>query len=271
MQSRRVICLLLGSCAAVAAQASGELNRLDSVLWVQTSVEREGVYQQAYRQARAMLDKARKDKSWTAAIEQTGAYRKLPPAVILDVDETVIDNSPEQAEVAKNGDRAGLWERWVNEGNAKALPGALEFTRYAAQQKVAVFYVTNRAVAEKDATVRTLTRLGFPLQHGADSVKCRGEKPEWTNDKGSRRAAIAHDFRILLLIGDDLGDFMSGVRVAPAERRRLAEPYTDRWGVRWIALPNPMYGSWEAALYGTIADPAERVRLKREALKGMTQ
>jgi len=275
MSSTRISGTLLAVCAAALGQTTQTPNSthelLDSVLWVQTAVEHDAAYEQAYRQARAMLDRARKDKKWTAAIEQRPGYDRLPTAVILDIDETILDNSPEEAEIARGRDRSGLWEEWVAEERAAALPGALSFTRYAAESHVSVFYVTNRDSGSKPATLRTLQRLGFPLQKGGESILCRGDKPEWGSDKGSRRADLAQRYRILLLIGDDLGDFLSGVRVSPEERRRIAASYADRWGERWILLPNPMYGSWESALYGNNSSlgKAEQLRLKYERLRAM--
>ena len=277
-QDTLVVCAIagaLGLCGSMPAQTSEPQGPapelLHSVLWAQTSVEHDAAYEQAYRQARTMLDRARKDKKWTAAIEQRSGYERLPSAVVLDIDETILDNSPEEAERAMSGSRPGIWEDWVRQERATALPGALAFTRYAASNHVAVFYVTNRDAATKAATLRTLERLGFPLQHAAESIYCRGEKPEWGTDKGSRREAIAQRYRILLLIGDDLGDFISGVRVSPEERRRLAATYASRWGERWIMLPNPMYGSWETSLYGNDGglNLAEQSRRKRAQLRGM--
>ena len=96
---------------------------VDSVLWAQTSVEHDAACEQAYRQARAMLDRALKDKKWTAAIEQRPGNERLPPAVVLDIDETILDNSPEEAEKAVGGNRPGLWEEWVRRERATALPG----------------------------------------------------------------------------------------------------------------------------------------------------
>ena len=242
-----------------------------TALWAQTSVEHDAGYLQAYRLARIMLDRARADKTWTAAIEQTDGYERLPPAIILDVDETILDNSPEEAEKVKEGARPGLWEEWVRQEHATALPGALEFTQYAHARGIAVFYVTNREAISKAATRRTLAQLGFPLNAKEDPIYCRGEKPEWVTDKGSRRAAIAKRYRILLLIGDDLGDFLSGVRVTAEERRKLVAAHADRWGERWIVLPNAMYGSWEGALYGHDSglSRADQVGREREHLRAM--
>ena len=266
-----MVWLIVTAVHQAARSQEARPEAFDSVLWAQASVEHDAAYLQAYRAAHMALDRARKDKKWTAAIEQRSGYERLPPAVILDIDETVLDNSPEMAEQVRNGSRQGLWEDWVGRESARPLPGAIEFTRYAAANRVEVIYVTNRDATLKEATRRTLTALGFPLQRGADSLYLLGEKPEWGSDKGTRRQAIAMRYRILLLIGDDLGDFISGARVSPEERRRLVERYAGRWGERWIVLPNPMYGSWEDALYGYQSELSrdERLRLEHGYLRGM--
>ncbi len=261
---------LLGQAEA-PRQASHEM--LGSVLWAQTSVEHDAAYEQAYRQARHILDRARRDRTWTAALEQKSGYERLPPAVVLDIDETILDNSPVEAEVVRRGGPfdPNLWDAWIRQQRAAPLPGALEFTLYAAAKGVEVIYLTNRIVREKQATRRTLAQLGFPLRNDVETIYCRGERPDWNSEKSTRRQVIAQRYRILLLIGDDLGDFLPGVRVSPEERRKLAAPYHDRWGERWIILPNPMYGTWEGALYGyeQSLSHADQLRRKRERLRSM--
>jgi len=272
---------LILTAALIAAAAYGqtpspapapEPEMLNSVLWAQTSVEHDAAYLQAYRLARIMLDRARADRSWSAALEQTSGFQRLPPAVILDLDETALDNSPEEAEQVIAGNRTNLWEDWVRQERATALPGALEFLRYAQSRGVTLFYVSNRAAAEKEATRRVLVKLGFPLDPKVDTLYFRGEKPEWGSDKGPRRAAIAAKYRILLLIGDDFGDFLSGVRVSVEARRKLAAEHASYWGERWIVLPNPMYGSWDSTMYGfdTKMSYADQLKRKREYLRPMS-
>ncbi|HEY1338370.1 MAG TPA: HAD family acid phosphatase [Bryobacteraceae bacterium] len=268
-----VVASALALSAQPAALPGGSHEMLDSVLWVQTAIEHDASYEQAFRLARWTLDRARGDKRWTAAIEQVSGYERLPPAVVLDIDETILDNSPAEAEVIRRGGPfdAALWDDWIQQQRAASLPGALEFTRYAASKHVAVLYVTNRHVRGMEATRRTLARLGFPLQERVETIYFRSAKPEWGNDKSTRRAAIARQYRILLLIGDDLGDFLPGVRTSGEERRRIASPYRNRWGERWIILPNPMYGTWESALYGadsTVSAP-EQLRRKFQSLRPM--
>ena len=172
-----------------------------------------------------------------------------PPAVILDVDETVLDNSESEERSIREGAvySEARWAEWCHERKATPIPGALEFTRAAAAKGVAVFYVTNRDHALEPATRDNLAKYGFPLGAGPDTVLTRAERPEWASDKSSRRSLVARDFRILLLIGDDFGDFVTGARGTPAARRALDEANAAMWGVKWIALPNPMYGSWKTA------------------------
>jgi acid phosphatase len=243
---------------------------LNAVLWVQSSAEYEAAAVGIYAVATRVLELGRADSSWTAATEQEGDYRRLPPAVILDVDETVLDNTPYQARLLEDGELYGpvSWGAWVAEAQAPAIPGALEFTRTAAGTGVTVFYVTNRDSALEDATRANLHRLGFPLAQDTDVILTRGERPEWGSDKSTRRAYVAQSFRIVLLVGDDLNDFVAADRASVAERSDLVGTYRANWGTRWIVLPNPMYGSWERSLIGD-ADLSEdgALRVKRRGGK----
>jgi len=236
--------------AAAPAAAPAKAALPDSVVWFRTSVEYRAVTTQAYRLAALMLDRALADRAWTAALEQTGDFASKPPAVILDVDETVLDNSESQERDVREGAAytEARWAEWCAERKATPIPGALEFTRAAAAKGVTVFYVTNRDRALEQATRDNLAKYGFPLDSRRDTVLTRAEQPEWaSSDKASRRSLVARDFRILLLIGDDFGDFVAGARGTMASRTALDEANAGRWGVKWIALPNPMYGSWKTA------------------------
>lgn len=251
--------------AADRRTAVGDEN-LNAVLWIQSALEYRASALLAYRTAQHQLDVALNTPSWTAAIEQPDSSPALPPAVIVDVDETVLDNSFYQARMARNRTAYSeqTWNAWVEERQATAIPGALEFARYAVERGVLLFYVTNRTQQSEHATRNNLATLGFPLDPTVDTVLTRGERPEWqASGKGPRRAHVAQHFRILLLIGDDLGDFVVDAGGTPEQRKSRTEPYDDRWGRQWIMLPNPTYGSWERAIIGGAADPIEA---KRRAL-----
>ncbi|HZO56079.1 MAG TPA: HAD family acid phosphatase [Bryobacteraceae bacterium] len=224
--------------------------KLIPTLWVQTSVEWTASTVQAYRAARLSLDRALKDKKSTAATEQTQPFAKLPPAIVLDIDETVLDNSPAQARqvATKTGFVVADWDQWVSEAVAHEIPGAAEFCRFAASKKVTVFYISNRDAKSEEATRRNLKQAGFPLHDSIDTVLLRGEKPEWTSEKTTRRKFVAAKYRVLLLVGDDLGDFLPDVRTSVEKRREISAPQAARWGRDWIMIPNPGYGSWESSL-----------------------
>jgi acid phosphatase len=241
---------------------------------MQTALEYEASAVQAYRLAQIQLDAALADPSWTAAIEQTGDASKLSrTAVIVDVDETVLDNSYYQARMIRDRTEysSATWDPWVQEARATAIPGAVDFVKYVASKGVTIFYVTNRMSNLEEATRRNLVAVGFPVQTSGgvdepiDTVLTRGERPEWqASAKGPRRAHVAQSYRILLLIGDDLGDFVADAGGTLADRKTRTAPQREWWGRRWIMVPNPSYGSWERAVIGTSKDP---IAAKRTSLR----
>jgi 5'-nucleotidase (lipoprotein e(P4) family) len=227
---------------------------LDATLWAQTAAEYDGVARGAYRLAGAMMERALADSTWTAALPQAeqspAQYREKPPAVVLDVDETVLDNSAYQARLIRQDETYDTesWHAWCREGRADAVPGALAFTKRAAARGVQVIYLTNRDSVVEAATRENLRRLGFPVVDAPDAVLTQGERPGWT-PKRARRAWAAERYRVLLLVGDNLGDFAPSVDTTLAARQQMADRYEAFWGTRWIALPNPQYGSWRGTLF----------------------
>ena len=264
-----------GSTAHAQAR-SGEVGpheSLNAVLWVQTSVEYRATAMGLYTLAALKLDEALMDPSWTAALEQLagGDYRSLPPAVILDVDETVLDNSRYQARLIEDGTSfsATSWLPWLEEEAATSVPGSLEFIRYAASKGVQIIYLTNRDASGEDATRRNLLALGYPIDPASDTVLTRGEREEWArSDKTPRRQFVSDSYRILLLIGDNYGDFTSESVGTIEERAASVQNYASYWGHKWIMLPNPLYGSWEAATIDNnySASMPEKFELKRSRL-----
>lgn len=246
-------------CASVAhAQAHENLN---AVLWMQTAAEYQAAARQAFHAAGANLQRALKDPNWTAALEQHGPateYAKRPPAVILDLDETVLDNSPFQA--ALTARRASFsdseWERWVAGKRAGLVPGAREFLASAHARGVSIFYVSNRICDPSnagDATVAVLRTHALPFH--PTRLLCRTE----SGDKSARRSAVAAGHRILLLIGDDLNDFVS-LPLDAGLRAAFVSDFAQYWGERWFLIPNPAYGSWERSIGTTVEAKTKALR-----------
>ena len=157
------------------------------------------------------------------------------------------------------------WGAWVHTVAAAALPGAQSFIADAEKHGVKVFFVTNRSLSEQEDTLKNLAALGITASD--DTVLCSGENG-WTSDKTARRAEIANSYRVLLLVGDDMNDFVSTATLTPSQRLALAKTHADRWGKSWILLPNAMYGSWERAIFPGLTKDEEILLRKRQQVKG---
>lgn len=276
--------LLLGACHAtretpVAPPAPAAVpadDLLNATLWMQSSVEHDRVLAQTYATAREKLDRVLADAASEALPKgerTSGDAAKLPPAVVVDVDETVLDNSPFQARLIQAGfdfDQA-MWEQWCGEAQAKPLPGALEFARYAASRGVTMFYVTNRGLKAKQATEANLRAQGFPMSEREPVVFMAGDPESCAaagKAKSCRRALIAQHHRIVMLVGDQLSDFIDLPHNTPATRAEASRDYASWFGERWFVLPNPMYGSFEEAITGQL--PKGSTREAKRAAKRAT-
>jgi acid phosphatase len=267
-----LLILLVCIAPAAIARTPGANPALYSSLWLQTSAEYQALCLQAYRQATERLPQALADPSWTAMLEQqqmpVERYRELPPGVVLDVDETLLSTGAYQARaVLAGGHSPALWDRWLARAEAPAVPGALAFVQRAKALGIRPLYVTNRRCTRRSGrpdpcpqqgdTLRNLKQAGFPAS--AEQLLLLGERPGWDREKTHRRRFLAEHYRVLLLVGDDLGDFLAGVGTptSPEARLQRMEPRSRWWGQRWLVLPNPVYGSWRRALGGTPADYLE--------------
>ena len=220
-----------------------------SVLFQQTAAERLAGSLQTFRSAKQALDNALADSSWSALPGQNVHGKK--PAIIVDVDETVLDNTAYEARMILDGTKYPEgWVSWGKEAAATEVPGAKDFLNYAASKDVTIFYVTNRVVELKEATKKNLTKLGIPWDKTKDTVLMRGEN-NWGSDKGPRRTLVGNEYRVLLMIGDNLGDFVDAKdnNLNPSNRKNIVSDYADYWGVQWFMLQNIAYGDWEGALY----------------------
>ena len=241
--------LLIVSCGTTSQTKNHPTTQ--ATLWVQNAAEYQALTTQIYKTAISNLALAKEDSFWSGVLEQGEKYQDLPPAVILDVDETVLDNSAFQARMIKQGLEFDItkWNNWVMEAKAEAVPGALEFTKLAAKEDIMIFYLTNREASVEEGTRENLEELGFPLSPTQDAILSNHERENWTSDKINRRKYVAERYRVLMLFGDDLNDFVPAKNISESKRDSLVNKHNSKWGRMWYILPNPVYGSWEQSLY----------------------
>ncbi len=227
----------------IPATADNEY-QVGAVLYMQKAAEYRALTYQAFNVAKMQLD-ADFDNKNLKKLPKT--ERKMPRAVVVDIDETVLDNSPAQASNIKNRLPFDLknWYAWGEQRKAKAIPGAVDFLNYASKKGAKVFYVSNRDEVQKTATIDNLKAVGFP-DANIETVQLRQKE----STKEPRRQVIAEKHRIVLLIGDNLDD-LSDIYEKKSVDARFAEVDKTRemFGHKFIVLPNAMYGTWESAIY----------------------
>ena len=270
-----LFCLIFFNKAPLASEIDNSYQKqsLLAVLFKRTSAEYKANTYQTYASAKKNIDKALDDRSWTALVNQTINYEDLPPAIILDIDETVLDNSEHQVRSIKNGTNYPIgWKEWVSEESASALPGVKEFLTYAKAKGIKIFYVTNRTHDLEEYTRNNVKALGLPLDNDVDVLLMKNEKG-WTSDKTSRRDLIKKDYRVIQIFGDQLDDFIPLKDTASSvnSRKELIDQYADMWGEKWYMLINPMYGEWEETLYehcwSCFPEESDRVKQRLKALE----
>lgn len=226
----------------------------NAVLWQQHSGELRALTFQAYNFARLSL------------LEQLKtADTSKKNAVVVDIDETVLDNSPFQGKELQQGRSYSQadWEDWTSKGLADTIPGALGFLKYAARFNVEVFYVSNRLTAESAGTLHNLQRFGFPNADAEHLLLNSG-----TSDKEPRRKQIRENYNILLLCGDNLSDLSNAFYRENKNTREEVDRVWQSFGTKFIVFPNPMYGDWEKQFYqGNGLKEKEKAVQRLKALK----
>ena len=248
------------SATAQSNQPPADNTYIESaVLWQQSSGERRALSYQAFALARMMLDR---DLRMNRRLRQ-------PRAVIVDLDETILDNGLYQGMQVRNHVNFNQkdWTEWVNRAEATAVPGSVEFLSYAAARGVTVFYITNRNDIQKQGTATNLKKLGFPNVN--DQTLLVQIDPK-NSSKEPRRQSVGAKYRIVLLMGDDLNDFAKVFEDSKTVESRIAasDRFKNEFGKRFIVLPNAMYGNWETAIYGgSRLSEAEKAAKRKSALK----
>jgi 5'-nucleotidase (lipoprotein e(P4) family) len=206
-------------------------NLLLATLYHQRAAEMAALSYQAYNIAKFQLDRV---------TETAGDISRL--AIVLDLDETVLDNSAYEARcVIENVSYPDGWDEWMFAADALALPGSVDFLKYAQSKGVNIFYITNRREKYREATIENLKKLEIPLA-SENHILLRTKEPS----KKARRNVVLNDYEIVMLFGDNLADFtevFDGEKT-PENRTALVDSLKYAFGERYIVFPNAMYGDW---------------------------
>jgi len=245
--------------------------QIGATLWMQKAAEYRAIAYQAFNQARWQLDADLEKKN---AKKLPKSERKKPRAIMVDIDETLLDNSPAQSVgiLNKRAFNTDDWYAWGKLKKAKPIPGAVDFVNYAVSKGVKVFFVSNRDEIQKADTIENLITAKFP-DVSSENVLLRqlDSNGRGISTKEPRREFILQKYRIVMFIGDNLDDH-SDVFEKKAVDARFAEvdKARDLFGKRYIVLPNAMYGTWENAIYNfNNALPPEDKEKKRAAVLEM--
>jgi 5'-nucleotidase (lipoprotein e(P4) family) len=218
------------------------LHGVKATTYFKTAIENHWVFEQLYDVAEIKLRN-----------NLQKAPKGMPVAVILDLDETVLDNSQYELENigAQRTYTLDTWKAWTARGIAPAMPGALRFCNAANDLGVQIFYVSNREVDELEGTLKNLQQLGFPQAEAAHVLLKDGE-----SDKTIRRDMVIQKHYVALLCGDNFRDFMETF----AERHdrfgaQLLADYADTLRSHFVLFPNPMYGEWEKPIQSFLKNP----------------
>ena len=224
-----------GTATITAAKSDiGNQNTM-AVAWYQTSAECKALYLQGYNIARRNL------------YQDLAQASAQPRAIILDIDETVLDNSPYQAYNALHDEQfPDHWNDWVNAAKAKPVPGAKDFLNYANQNGVQIYYVSDRSTGQLKATKKNLANQGLP-QATDDHILLKGKNDK---SKETRRQAIEKNNNVIMFFGDSLTDMNDPKSPSVKDRYQDVMENANQFGSKYIILPCPMYGGWEGALYG---------------------
>lgn len=263
--SCKTVVTITDSSAGIIVPANSEQRHLEdislngkvySALWQQNAAEFRALCYQAYNIA-------------TEIVKEKSSMQHLRPiAIVTDIDETFLDNSPyavTQALKGKEFDQQS-WLDWTSKGEAAAFPGSVEFFNYAASRNVAVFYISNRNENDRPGTIKNLKNLGFPYADD-DHVLLMKD----TSNKEERRKQVLEQYEIFLLLGDNLSDFSEiFYHKSQAERNRLTDENAAEFGKRFIVLPNSGYGEWESFMpgYNSKLSPAQKDSVILKNVKG---
>ncbi|KHD84614.1 5'-nucleotidase, lipoprotein e(P4) family [Bacillus ginsengihumi] len=213
-----------------SAQSKNERLKM-AVLWYENAGEMKALYYQGYRLGKQVVDRS---------LQQHIAKKR---AIVLDIDETVLNNGPYLESLVKSGtdDFDHDFGEWVEKAEAKPLPGVRDFLNYVNRKGIDIYYISNRNERHLEATMKNLKMAGLPQVTSSHVLLKTNEA-----SKESRRQLVEKNHEIIALFGDNLIDFAHEFDgKSTAERNNEVEQMQQLFGDKFIVFPNSIYGSWD--------------------------
>lgn len=233
------------SSALASASNTSTETKMSAVLWQQTAAEYEALCYQSFTLAKQRISSSGEEQ----VVDSDGSVSQMgkPNVIIMDLDETVLDNSPYQGLLLMEGKEFNResWEEWVKRADAELIPGALDFIQLAEELNISIFYISNREEYLFEPTFQNLTKYNIRVDREHLLLKT-----EEDNSKEARRIIAKEGFDNVLFIGDNLADFNAAFEGEQniSQRKNILNEFRQEIGVNFILLPNVMYGDWEDAL-----------------------
>ena len=217
---RRLIVLIL--LLSVSGLYSNKLP--NDIRWVVKSDEYSSLTEQIYNMA------------WVKIKKKIKKCKKENLAIIMDLDETVLDNSGYQLYLTEQGEQytPATWDEWVVKQQAKLVPGAYDFIKKVQSKNIQLIYISNRMDARVEETKNNMESLGVLSEDDifllridkADKKTVRREEVYSQTGRMEGKSS----YKIIAYFGDAMGDF-------PTNK-------TSNFGNEYFIFPNPMYGKW---------------------------
>jgi 5'-nucleotidase (lipoprotein e(P4) family) len=217
--------------------SSSDKQSILALVYQQQAAEYRALCLQSYNLARRRVEESIRSKK----------VKELPLAVVTDLDETALDNSPYDVYLYRHDSTysATSWKQWCDAAEADSVPGSVSFFNYVNSRKIDIFYVSNRSTDVLDTTINNMRKLGFPQLDKSHFYFRDAE-----SSKEKRRQEIARTHTIVVLLGDNLIDLDARFdKLSTGERKKETDSLRPMWGDRYIVFPNAVYGDWENALY----------------------
>ena len=229
---------LFVSCSSTKVEGNNQEHLVMAPLWLQNAAEYRALCYQAFNLASEKIESIAGKKN----------KEGRPQAVIVDVDETILNNGPFSAAMILKNKSYGPeeWNKWVEQSSAEPIPGSVEFLQLVDKNKMEIFYVSNRMENSLGPTYKNLVAVGFPVKKENMMFRAAGT----SDSKMERRKLILDKYEVVMLVGDSMMDFTEAFEMKGVDASwELADKIRSDFGNKYVVIPNPIYGPWESMIY----------------------